>query len=164
MIKLIDILREAKQVGPLYHFTNISFLNDILKTGLKFKPDNSGLPQYKNTFNVAVTRDKSGEGVMEFLSFGKEFNIRIKLDGDKISEHYKVEPINVENIWNYDIEDYKNSEERISTKFPYFFEERIISKKSGYLSPNYISQIDTIIPEEDLDDEFIGKINIINKF
>jgi hypothetical protein len=163
MIKLIDILREAKQVGPLYHFTNISFLNDILKTGLKFKPDNSGLPQYKNTFNVAVTRDKSGEGVMKYLSFKREFNIRIKLDGDKVSEQYKVEPINVENIWNYDIGD-KNSEEQIPTKFPYFFEERIISNKPGYLSPSYISQIDTIVPEENLDDEFIGKINIINKF
>jgi hypothetical protein len=162
MIKLIDLLKEAKQAGPLYHFTNISFLNDIIKTGLKFQPDNSGLPQYKNTFYVAVTRDKSGEGVMEFLSIGKDFDIRIKLDGDKISERYKIEPINVENIWN--AEDYKEQGERIPTKFPYFFEERIISSKSGYLNPNYISQIDTIIPEEDIDDEFIGKINIINKF
>jgi hypothetical protein len=162
MIKLIDILREAKQVGPLYHFTNISFLDSILKTGLKFNPDNSGLPQYKNTFYVAVTRDKSGEGVMEFLSIGKEFDIRIKLDGDKISQRYRIEPINVENIWN--AEDYKEQGEQISTKFPYFFEERIISFKSGYLSPNYISQIDTIIPEEDINNKFIGKINIINKF
>ena len=160
MIKLIDILREAKQAGPLYHFTNISFLNNILKTGLKFQPDNSGLPQYKNTFNVAVTRDKSGEGVIEFM--GGEFNTRIKLDGDKISQRYKIEPINVENIWNAD--DYKEQGEQIPTKFPYFFEERIISSKPGYLSPNYISQIDTIIPEEDLDDEFIGKINTIDKF
>ena len=160
MIKLIDILREAKQVGPLYHFTDISFLNNIIKTGLKFQPDNSGLPQYKNTFNVAVTRDKSGEGVIEFM--GGEFNTRIKLDGDKISQRYKIEPINVENIWN--AEDYKEQGEQIPTKFPYFFEERIISKTSGYLSPNYILQIDTIVPEEDLDDEFIGKINTINKF
>jgi glutamine synthetase len=43
---------------------------------------------------------------------------------DKVSEQYKIEPINVENIWNYDIGD-KNSEEQIPTKFPYFFEERI---------------------------------------
>jgi len=160
MIKLIDILREAKQVGPLYHFTDISFLNNIIKTGLKFQPDNSGLPQYKNTFNVAVTRDKSGEGVIEFM--GGEFNTRIKLDGDKISQRYKIEPINVENIWNAD--DYKEQGEQIPTKFPYFFEERIISKTPGYLSPNYILQIDTIVPEENLDDEFIGKINTIDKF
>jgi hypothetical protein len=160
MIKLIDILREAKQAGPLYHFTNISFLNNILKTGLKFQPDNSGLPQYKNTFNVAVTRDKSGEGVIEFM--GGEFNTRIKLDGDKISQRYKIEPINVENIWNAD--DYKEQGEQIPTKFPYFFEERIISSKPGYLSPNYISQIDTIIPEEDIDDELINKVNIVDSF
>ena len=157
MIKLIDILKEAKQVGPLYHFTNILFLNNILKTGLKFNPDNSGLSQYKNTFYISATRQQNGTGTIKDIP-EKTFNVRIKLDGNKISERYKVEPINVINVWMAG--GYGNP----SIKYPELFEERIISNKPGYLSPSYIFQIDTIVPEEDLDDKFIGKINIVNKF
>jgi hypothetical protein len=159
MIKLIDILREAKQVGPLYHFTNIKYLKGIINSGLKFEPNNSTLPQHKNTYSISVTRDKIGAGVIDYLSNVSDFDVRIKLDGDKISEIYRVEPINIENVW---MAGDKNWEK--STKFPELFEERIISKKSGYLSPNYILQIDTIIPEEDIEDEIIDKVNIVNQF
>jgi hypothetical protein len=159
MIKLIDILREAKQIGPLYHFTNISFLDGIIKTGLKFEPNNSTLPQHKNTYSISVTRDKIGAGVIDYLSNLTDFDVRIKLDGDKISERYKVEPINVENVWMAGDKNWKTS-----SKFPELFEERIISYKPGYLSPSYILQIDTIVPEEDIDDELIDKVNIIDHF
>jgi hypothetical protein len=163
MIKLLDILREAKQVGPLYHFTNISSLNDIIKTGIKFKPDNSTLPQYKNTFFISTTRQQSGAGAIEYLSNLRDFDIRIKLDGDRISEKYRVEPINVENIWMADDEDFEKS-----AKFPELYEERIISKRPGYLSPEYILQIDTTFPEDEAEDEISGeilsKINFVDQF
>ena len=160
MIKLLDILREAKQVGPLYHFTNIEFLSNILQLGLKLKPNNSTLPQHKNTYYTSVTRDKSGAGVIDYLSNMTEFNVRIQLDGNKISERYKVEPINIENVWMAGDKDWEKS-----TKFPELFEERIISKKSGYLNPIYITQIDTIIPEDEIEDEeLLDKVNIIDQF
>ena len=110
MIKLIDILKEAKQAGPLYHFTSIKYLKDVINLGLKFEPNNSTLPQHKNTW----------------------------MAGDK--------------NW------------KTSSKFPELFEERIISKKPGYLIPSYILQIDTIIPKEDIDDELLDKVNIVNSF
>ena len=45
------------------------------------------------------------------------------------------------------------------------FEERIISKKSGYLSPVYIIQIDTIVPKDEIEDEeLLDKVNIVDQF
>ena len=160
MIKLLDILREAKQAGPLYHFTNIESLSDILQSGLKFVLNNSTLPQHTGTYYISATRDKSGAGVIDYLSNMTEFNVRLQLDGDKISERYKVEPINIENVWMAGDKDWEKS-----TKFPELFEERIISKKSGYLSPVYITQIDTIVPEDEIEDEeLLDKINIVDQF
>ena len=159
MIKLIDILKEAKQAGPLYHFTSIKYLKDVINLGLKFEPNNSTLPQHKNTYSISVTRDKIGAGVIDYLSNLTDFDVRIKLNGDKISEIYKIEPINVENIWMAGDKNWKTS-----SKFPELFEERIISKRPGYLTPSYILQIDTIIPEEDIDDELLDKVNIVNSF
>lgn len=160
MIKLIDILYEAKQVGSLYHFTNIKYLKNILNLGLKFQPDNSGLKQFENTFYISVTRDITGKGILKYMvSDSSTINVRIKLDGNKISEKYKIKPINIEWIWNGEEEEWE-----YTSKFPEFAEERIISSKSGYLNSNYILQIDTIIPKEDIDNEFIDKVNTINQF
>ena len=80
MIKLIDILREAKQVGTLYHFTDEEGLMGILES-------NELLASYQNANHVSLTRDKNGWHV------GTGDNIfRISLDGDKISNKYKVRP------------------------------------------------------------------------
>jgi hypothetical protein len=80
MIKLIDILREAKQVGILYHFTDDEGLRGILES-------NELLASYQNANHVSLTRDKNGWHV------GTSDNIfRISLDGDKISNKYKIRP------------------------------------------------------------------------
>jgi hypothetical protein len=80
MIKLIDILREAKQVGILYHFTDEEGLRGILES-------NELLASYQNAAHVSLTRDKNGWHV------GTGDNIfRISLDGDKISNKYKIRP------------------------------------------------------------------------
>ena len=139
MIKLIDILKEARQVGLLYHFTNSSFINNIKEKGIKFEPDNSGF--YPNQFYIAATRDKSGEGLMKYLDY-KDLNIRITLDGNKISERYKIKPINIENIWNWD--EFEEEGIPVISKFAEFFEERILSNKEGYLDPKYFLNIENI--------------------
>jgi hypothetical protein len=138
MIKLLDLI-EAKQAGILYHFTNSSFLNNIKEKGIKFEPDNSGL--YPNQFYVAATRDKSGKGLFKYLDY-KDLNVRITLDGNKISERYKIEPINVENIWNKD--EFEEEGTPIISKFTEFFEERILSNREGYLDPRYFINIESV--------------------
>ena len=154
MIKLIDILKEiteGKQVGTLYHFTYLDSIPNILKTGLKFRPNNTELSKYDDKFFISTTRDHTG---IKFFK-GSEYETRITLNGNQISEHYSIEPINLENIWSkIDSGKYFSS-----TKNPYF-EERIFSKKPGFLSPEYIIKIDTIVPEDEIRREIeISKVN-----
>jgi hypothetical protein len=142
MIKLIDLLNEAKQVGPLYHFTYLNNIPKIFKQGIRFSPDNTELPKYKNMFYISTTRDYSGK------KFAKdsEYVVRITLNGNKISEHYPIEPINVNNIW---IKNMGMDLDKISAKDVYY-EERIWSSKEEYLDPKYIIKMDTIIPESEI--------------
>lgn len=80
MIKLIDILNEGKQVGILYHFTDDYGLEGILES-------NQLLASTTNANHVSLTRDKRGWHV------GVADNIaRISLDGNAISNNYKISP------------------------------------------------------------------------
>ena len=141
MIKLIDLLKEAKQVGNLYHFTYDTAILKILKNGLHFKPDNTELAKHKDKFYISTTRDYTGAKFYK----GSEMTARVTLDGNKISEQYSIEPINVENIWNkvWGLNQKRSSKDLYS-------EERIFSSKGGYLDPKYIIKIDTIIPEDEV--------------
>jgi hypothetical protein len=80
MIKLLDILKEAKQVGILYHFTDIDGLLGILKTNELWASDT-------NANHVSLTRDKQGWHVGTL-----DNAFRISLDGNKISNKYKIRP------------------------------------------------------------------------
>jgi hypothetical protein len=140
MIKLIDILKEAKQVGDIYHFTYSKYLKNIKSKGLKFNPDNSDLEIYKNKYYISTTREKNPDWI-----YSDEYNIRITLDGDRISNHYKVTPINVDNIWGtYKGHNPEESDDYGTTKIGEAFETRIISNTPGYLSPMYFKKIEKL--------------------
>lgn len=81
VIKLIDILNEAKQIGSLYHSTSGENLISILKSNT-LRADQT--PNYAMTYlgRVSFTRDKNyrpGEYTME-------------IDGNKLSNNYKITP------------------------------------------------------------------------
>jgi len=83
MIRLKDLLKEAKQVGNLYHVMDtdkfISLLNyDILK-----KP-------------TSFTRNKDYDYV---VGREKNYTYQIRIDGDKLSNNYKITPINQGGGW-----------------------------------------------------------------
>jgi hypothetical protein len=80
MIKLLDILNEAKQVGILYHFTDINGLLGILKTNELWASET-------DANHVSLTRDKQGWYVGTL-----DNAFRISLDGNKISNKYKIRP------------------------------------------------------------------------
>jgi len=143
MIKLMDLLKEAKQVGNLYHFTYTMHAPSIFKKGLLFSPDNTRLAKHEGKFYISTTRDYSDTGKTYFKDSG--FDARITLDGNKISEHYSIEPISIENIWTKQTRgDYTKSSKDV------FYEERIFSSKGGYLDPKYIIKIDTTVPEDEI--------------
>ena len=137
------VLNESKQVGLLYHFTYLNYIPKIFKQGIRFSPDNTELPKYKNMFYISTTRDYSGK------KFAKdsEYVVRITLDGNKISEHYSIEPINVNNIW---VKNMGMDLDKRSAKDVYY-EERIWSSKEEYLDPKYIIKMDTIIPKSEIE-------------
>jgi hypothetical protein len=89
MIKLIDLLRESKQIGDLYHFTDKENLLNILKTNkmMGFKRRYVGSDE---AYYVSFTRNKN-----LFLNpskIGSSFQVGIIFDGDKLSTKYKFEP------------------------------------------------------------------------
>lgn len=80
MIKLINILKEAKNVGSLYHSTSGENLISILKSN-NLKVNTQG--DYSSFDNqVSFTRDKDY----------RPGAYTIEVDGTKLSNKYKIEP------------------------------------------------------------------------
>jgi len=86
MIKLLDILKEAKQVGSLYHWTDfVGSLNIISQNFLKgYITDTFKQPA------ISFTRDKNFYKGKNKLATKPE--ICFIIDGDKLSNHYKIQP------------------------------------------------------------------------
>lgn len=103
MIKFLDILREAKQVGPLYHFTSYGRMILIVKDNLVLKPKILA----SESDYLSFTRNK------QMISDSISRNVRITVDGDKLSEKYKIEPY-ADTRAGYGRNTWDESEERIS--------------------------------------------------
>jgi hypothetical protein len=82
-----DLIKESKQVGFLYHFTDTDGILGILNTNvLKTYHDND-----LRTDFVSFTRNKNY--LNEPGSQGKSFKlVRLTIDGDKLSNYYKISP------------------------------------------------------------------------
>lgn len=101
MIKLTDILRdvitegitEGKQVGSLYHYTSKDNLKNILSTNTIYAGDEvPWQSDYVAQSGVSTTRDKNfHKKVRADWSISTE--VRIELDGDKLSHKYKIIPV-----------------------------------------------------------------------
>jgi hypothetical protein len=87
MIKLINLLKkinEAKQVGTLYHWTKLKNLKNIIETNtLNTSHAGHGIFNYVSTTR---SKDKFQFGIAE------SSDVAIVLDGDKISNRYKIIP------------------------------------------------------------------------
>jgi hypothetical protein len=91
MIKLIDLLKEAKQVGILYHYTNYDsaikiVAQDQLKSDYAVDSTKDNLK-----YNISFTRNKNFATVKRSLMSGAP-RVRFTVDGDKLSDKYKIEP------------------------------------------------------------------------
>ena len=133
----MDLLNEGKQVGTLYHFTNMFSLLDILKTNT-LKASNKFEKQKLPT--VSLTRDKLGD-IGGVGGTGTK-TVRISIDGDKLSNKYKITPYNYYS--NYP--DFKESEDEmeeiiqgdINNITNYIIEIRIDPMETLTFSSNFI--------------------------
>jgi hypothetical protein len=74
MIKLLDILKEAKQVGILYHYTENWLLEKIIESNTLLAP-------------ISFTRSKDKKTVSWI-----DAEVALVIDGDKLSTKYKIRP------------------------------------------------------------------------
>lgn len=94
-----QIINEAKSVGTIYHFTTWSSLILILKSGY-MKGSNKIYNDkivFFPTFNFSTDKKYylySFTRFKKLIRFGK---IRLTINGDKLSEKYKIVPIGIGN-------------------------------------------------------------------
>lgn len=84
----MDLLLEARQVGPIYHFTSFDSLKNILQSNTI--KGSWGNQDVKGKY-VSVTRDKNLWKTEPNLG-AEEIQVALVLDGDKISNKYKIRP------------------------------------------------------------------------
>jgi len=96
MIQLIDLLREAKQVGIIYHYTTFDNGLKILKANQLKAGETADSTKLKPIYGVSFTRDKrfhNNHNVgFDVSSFGQKPQVRFTIDGDKLSDKYKIQP------------------------------------------------------------------------
>jgi len=92
-----DSLQEGKQVGPLYHYTSADGLKGIIQSNRINASEENYLGN--ELYYVSFTRNKN------FHNKGQNFNVktdyRITLDGDKLSNRYKIKPFAYIPGWDY---------------------------------------------------------------
>ena len=88
MIKLKDILREAKQVGLLYHFTDFDSLKNVIESNTM--RGSWGNQDVKGKY-ISTSRDKNFW--KSYPNIGaEELEVALVFDGDKLSNKYKIRP------------------------------------------------------------------------
>ena len=111
MIKLLDILKEAKQVGILYHYTTLRSLKNIIKSNrlLKNAPDMSAADYYDsdldpdaNTSVISFTRDNPKNPQFTIAQYAEA---ALVIDGNKLSNNYKIRPIQQQGIGEDEMEE-----------------------------------------------------------
>jgi hypothetical protein len=95
---------EAKQVGTLYHFSSLdnvlSMLRDNSIKGVNYKrfTKESGKEVTKTVFGVSLTRDKNARLDLK----DNKLEAKLVLDGNKISNNYKISQYDEFSIYSND--------------------------------------------------------------
>lgn len=142
MIKLLDLLNEAKQIGNLYHFTALKNIIPILESQVLI-PNGEGQISTSRRPNMDVS------GFMK-MQMGKSNIARLMLDGDKISNKYKIRP-----FVYFDDDEYIDGED--------LGEEQIIVNRKNFYFLNYLKRIDIFITKkEKIIDKVISLLDKMN--
>jgi hypothetical protein len=120
MIKLKNILKEAKQVGIIYHYTTFENGLKILQSNELKGSEAADSTNAKPVFAISFTRDKRfhDNHVVGFeeSSFGNTPQLRLTLDGNKLSNRFKVQPYSQGGAFSKDRKGFEAEERVISDK------------------------------------------------
>jgi len=152
VIKLKDILKEAKQVGIIYHYTTFESGLKVLKSNQLKSDHTAESTNAKPVFGISFTRDKrfnTANRAVDFTnsSFGKTPQLRFTIDGNRLSNKFKVQPYSQGGRFDKGKKDFES-------------EERVTSNKLFTITlSNYLISIDLLFeykkPEDgDWDAEF----------
>lgn len=89
-------IEEGKQVGILYHYTSLKAADKILKDGF-IQGSDKAISGYsdniigKNYYSLSLTRDKNFHKVYRVI--GEYPECRFVIDGDVLSNKYKIQPV-----------------------------------------------------------------------
>jgi len=153
MIKLIDILKEiteGKQVGTLYHYTTFQNAVEILsKNCLHTRTYGISSPYGKEV--ISFTRNKNFHDINKLFWFrvagNREVNVRLALDGNKLSNTYHLEPTRDQWVFNSDNPRSKWSKTpKVIKKSKKYYsadesEERLITNKMCIPIKDYLLEI-----------------------
>lgn len=82
-----QLFNEGKQVGTLYHFTNINSLVQIIQKN-SLKPSSISK-------SISFTRNPKFHNVDKRVGLGSQYlEVKIVVDGDRLSNRYKIQPFN----------------------------------------------------------------------
>jgi hypothetical protein len=132
-----DSLNEGKQVGVIYHYTTFENGLKILQSN-ELKADHTADSTNANpVYAVSFTRDKrfhNNHNVgFDVSSFGQRPQVRFTVNGDKLSNKFKVQPYSQGGAFSKD-------------KKGFEAEERVISNKTFFIPIiPYIKSVDILI-------------------
>ena len=130
-------LDESKQVGTIYHYTTFNSGLKILQSNQLKSSDAADSTNAKPVFAISFTRDKRfhDNHVVGFeeSSFGNTPQLRLTLDGNKLSNRFKVQPYSQGGVFD-------------KGKKSFEAEERIISDKPFTIPlSDYLISVDALV-------------------
>jgi len=137
MIRLLDLLKEAKQVGTIYHYTTFEAGLKILQSNQLKAHDAADSTNAKPVYSISFTRDKRFHDNHNIgftdSSLGQNPQVRFTVDGNKLSNNYKVQP-------------YSQGADFSKGRKGFEAEERVISDKPFKIPlSNYLLSVDILL-------------------
>lgn len=120
-IKLFgEFVNDSKQVGTIYHYTTFKNGLKILQSNEQKGSDAADSTNAKPVFAVSFSRDKrfhNNHNVgSDVSSFGQRPQVRFTVDGDKLSNKFKVQPYSQGGAFSKDQKGFEAEERVISNK------------------------------------------------
>lgn len=131
---------EAKQVGNIYHFTKLENLIKMIDHDFNQQYGREIFELLSHNTHLSCTRDYclASRPYSNDINVSKGYVVRITLDGDKMSEKYRIKPVKGLATNDSDVFNTKLNHLRTSNKES----EEIVTNKSSYKIKPYIKRID----------------------